>query len=206
LDKSNHTIILPVGYFAPVSYFAMRKQYDCVLQVHENYQKRTIRNRAVISSANGPVTLSVPLMKGKTKLPISKVQISYHEAWHRNHLKTIRSAYATSPYFEFYYDKIEDVLSTKPQGLLELYDAIDKICCNILDIEMMKHTAAFRQENVSNIDIAHDSKVYSVEESGYEQVFGSKFPFLPDLSIMDLFFNLGPESITYLKNLKLTFS
>lgn len=206
MKNTNQTIILPVAYFAPISYYALRKQYNCILQMHENYQKRTIRNRTSISSANGPVTLSVPLQKGKTKLPISEVQISYEEDWHNNHLKTIRSAYGTSPYFDFYYHKIEDVLIKRNEyQLIELYKEIDLLCCKILGLEKINYTESYTQSEDTHINFAQNNDSISMESVSYEQVFSSKFPFQHDLSIMDLFFNLGPESITYLKNVKLTF-
>lgn len=180
--------------------------YPYMIEASENYQKRSIRNRAYILSSNGPICLSVPLEKGKTKNIISEVIIAYHENWQSNHRTAIVSAYGTAPYFDYYYPYIEQILSNKYNRLLEMYEALHSFVCRIIGLDMGKYTNVFdmNPEIIRPIFIGK-TKSISLESPIYTQVFSDRFDFEPDLSILDLIFNMGPETMQYLRATTLSF-
>jgi len=107
--------IQSVQCFGPVSFFTKYKLSEKVwIEMHENYQKRSWRNRYQILSSQGPEMMSIPLVKGKNeKQPVSEVRIAYDEPWVTRQLQTLRSAYGKSPYFEDIFPDIERILHKK---------------------------------------------------------------------------------------------
>ncbi|MBT8232953.1 MAG: hypothetical protein HKO66_11960 [Saprospiraceae bacterium] len=187
--------IVPISIFGPVVKFALIKHYKAQIEKCESYQKRSLRNRLVILSANGPLTLSVPLKKGKNNLPIEKVEIAYDEDWQRDHLRSIMSAYGNSPYFEYYYDSIKDIYNQKRTYLMEFgLDTVNFIN-KILGIDSYKLTTRYIKSQEVKFDMRNKEFNFNYHQVPYFQVFEDKFNFTPNLSILDLIFNLGPESI-----------
>ena len=177
-----------------------------MIEAYENYQKRSIRNRAYILSSNGPICLSVPLEKGKTKKLISEVKIAYHENWQSNHRTAIVSAYGTAPYFDYYYPDIEQILSTKYDTLISLFEAIQSFVCRTIGIENGMYTQAYDRNSKTQRPIfIGKTKSITFNSSGYTQVFSDRFAFHADLSILDLIFNKGPEATQYLRATTLRF-
>lgn len=161
-----------------------------LIDLHENYQKRSYRNRYDILTSNGKQSLSIPLKKGKNeKQRIDEVLISYDENWPNQHLHAIRSAYGKSPYFEHYFPLIETLLKNRFEKLVELNDASLRKLLKTLRL---------------NIDVAYtstfipDKHLVIYTEKRYPQVFEYKFDFTKNLSIIDLLFNTGPEATYYL--------
>lgn len=187
--------ILPISYFGPVRFFQLLNSHKCQIEQHENYQKRTIRNRTNILSANGVLTLSVPLQKGKTNSPIKLTKISYDEPWQRLHLKSIRSAYSSAPYFDYYYDEISNILNQEFLTLFDLDIATIGLAKEAGLISELAFTEKF-ERNLSN-DVL-DMRAVNVWSSSavrpYNQVFEDKYGFIADLSLLDALFNLGPEA------------
>jgi len=180
--------------------------YAYMIEVNENYQKRSIRNRAYILSSNGPICLSVPLEKGKTKKHISEVKIAYHENWQSNHRTAIVSAYGTAPYFDYYYPYIEQILTTKYDSLISLFEAIQSFICRTIGIEAGIYTRVYDRgpKSIRPVFIGK-AKSITLKSSGYTQVFSDRFAFNADLSILDLIFNRGPEAMQYLRATTLSF-
>lgn len=179
-------------------------KYKAFVEVHETYQKRSIRNRAELASANGRLDISVPLKKGKTQLPIGEVLISYDEPWAIHHLKVIKSAYGSAPYFDYYYPKVEKLLQLQYDKLLDLNMEVLRFFQE-LGYSPEVHTS---QSYVTQEQVADNGKWVdkrSFDSVGYEglpaynQVFEAKYGFLSGLSALDLLFNVGPEGAAYLK-------
>jgi len=215
-QKDNELIpkifLLPICYFGPLSYYIAKKQYEHQIEIHETFQKRTIRNRAQIIGANGIQTLSVPLLKGKTQKQITDVQIAYHEDWIGNHLKTIRSAYGTAPYFDYYFPSLSSVLQKKRGLLYELFMDIEAYLVNKgFSFSPSSKTTSYTQHPNSAptdkplIDLRNGFKPLSIEPYEYIQVFEEKHGFIKDMSILDLLFNLGPEANAFLSQCTMTF-
>ena len=100
--------ILPSVYWGSIEWYAHIMQRECVLDLGENYVKRSERNRAAILSANGPMRLTVHVMNGnRPQQPVRDVRIDYSKRWQHQHWVSILSAYKSSPYFDHYAEHIE---------------------------------------------------------------------------------------------------
>jgi len=208
MEKSNG-ILLSTAYFAPVRYFAKLAVYpEVYIEQHENFIKQTYRNRTVILGANGPISLIVPVEKGREqKIRIKDLRISYDEEWQRNHWRTIFSAYNSSPFFEYYADDLQSFFLKKSKYLLDYNQHITETILEILEIPVtLKLTDDFEHlpENYLNFREKINPKVHKntldpeFSAQPYTQVFSEKFGFIPDLSILDLLFNEGPSAHQHL--------
>lgn len=188
-------MILPVAYFGPVLYYKLRLQYPHLIEIHENFQKRSIRNRCTILSANGPQVLSVPLQKGKTKNKITEVKVAYHEDWTTKHLRSLESAYRSAPYYEFYIDKIKAILISKPILLYQLFKDIDNFLqSQISQLNLVTTEKYHTTCNEEYLDFRSNIKLENFKVIHYNQVFEDKYGYTENLSILDLLFNVGPET------------
>ena len=203
---TQHTgILLSTAYFAPVRYFSKLAVYpEIYIEQYENFVKQTYRNRTVILGANGPISLIVPVEKGRSqKVKIKDLRIAYDEEWQRNHWRTIFSAYNSSPFFEYYADDIEMFFRKKHEFLFDFNQQITEILLETLEIPIQLNlTEDFEQvpENCLNFREQISPKTHLITPDAhfiaqpYTQVFTEKFGFVPDLSILDLLFNEGPSA------------
>ncbi|NBB88666.1 MAG: hypothetical protein GVX96_02615, partial [Bacteroidetes bacterium] len=135
----------------PIEFFALLYGSNSILclEAHENYQKRSWRNRSIIMGPQGTQLLSVPLEKGKNnKMPIQSVRIAKGEEWKKQHLKSIYNNYKSAPYFDHYFPKIEDQYQKK-QLLLWNWN-LDWIYFwkeNLGFYFSVEHTSTFGQRN-----------------------------------------------------------
>lgn len=196
--------LLPLSYFGPISHFAVNAQLDAKFEIHETYQKSSFRNKCQILGSNGVLDLSVPLRKGKTSTAIQNVKIAYDENWVDNHLKTIKSAYGTSPYYDYYFNYIEELLKQKVIHLFDLNVSMMEWLKNLGVLPEISFTERFDKElGTDVVDLRNRKLQLEYQCKPYDQVFSDKFGFVKELSILDLLFNLGPESPAYLKEIKL---
>lgn len=206
-DKSG--ILLSTAYFPPVQYLAKILKYENVfIEQYENFTKQTYRNRCKILAANGPVSLIVPVVKGRgSKIKIRDLKISYDTDWQRNHWRTIFSAYNSSPFFEFYRDDIYPFFEKKWKYLFDFNQAILEAICDLTEINCnVELTGDFEKTDSSTLNFreaispkkqkAKRDKYFHPQK--YTQVFAEKFGFVPNLSILDLLFNEGPNSYNIL--------
>lgn len=176
------------------------------LQVKNRYQKQTYRNRTSIYGANGILNLIIPVKRNKDKEPLidQKAEISFEEAWQKNHWKSIVIAYRSSPFFEFYSNELEAVFFTKPKFLVDFNTMLLKVLFDWLDIE--KNITISSNLDYNNIadTLISAKKTSLINLPKYSQVFDTKSSFLPNLSTLDLVFNLGPDAIYYLSEIDFT--
>lgn len=208
----NSPLIFPTAYFGPVQYFARIAAEDYfIIEQYDHYIRQTYRNRCVILGANGKITLSIPIIKEKnTKTLIKDVRIDYSTSWQRIHKQSIHSAYRNAPYFEFYFDEYEWIYEKKINFLLDLNTRITEKVINQLDLKSkwdfsqeflpISSPQDFRNLISPKISFEDDLQFLPIR---YFQVFSDKFDFVPNLSILDLLLNTGPEAKAILgKSLK----
>jgi len=203
-------LLLSTAYFGPVHYYARYLKHPKVyIEQFEHFNKQTYRNRCIILGANGPLSLVVPVVKGREKkIVIKDLKISYDENWQHNHWRSIFSAYNSSPFFEYYKDEIYYIFNRKWGFLIDLNQKIHSIICELLEIENKNvFTESFEiiNDNTCNLRDIISPKNKTLKDSvfrpaKYTQVFSEKFGFIPNLSILDLLFNEGPNSYTLLES------
>ncbi len=202
-------VLLSTAYFPPIIYFShIIQSSEVIIEKEENFQKQTYRNRCVILGANGTLNLTVPVQHDEPKIKISRLKISYHSHWQLVHFRAIESAYRNSPFYEYYIDEFSPFFQKQFSSLFEFNSAILNVCLCLLNYKgKVTFTDEFLKEDK---DVENDFRFslspkiaadnYAFPE--YHQVFIEKFGFIPNLSILDLIFNLGPESGDYLKSIK----
>jgi len=203
--------LLSTTYLGPVQYYTKLIKYaKVIIEQHENFSKQSYRNRCVILGANGPLTLSVPVAKDHNKkIQINDLKISYETNWQMNHWRSIVSAYNHSPYFEFYEDDFAPFYHQKFEYLMDFNNQLQQTILDFLQLTIKpEFTSEFIElPNENTIDLRdgiHPKKSKQIEDNSFEaqnyvQVFSDKFEFNPNLSILDLLFNEGPNSTNILK-------
>ena len=204
------SILYSTGYFLDINMFAFYLgNHPIIIEQHENYQKRSSRNRCQLLGPQGLLNMSVPLKKGKhQQLSIKEVEISYAEDWVRQHLRTLSNCYSSSPFYE-YYPQILDILNDRPKYLWQLNYSLLECILDILNYDGdIALSESYVREPYNNFIDLRDNKSTDLIIKSYDvypQVFDSKMDFHPNISILDLIYNMGPEAETYLKNLSITF-
>ena len=198
--------LFTTAYFPCVSYMACFLADDeAMIEVYETYHKQTYRNRCLVMTANGVEHLSVPVVKVNGNHTMTKdIAISYTAPWQQVHRRCLESAYKAAPYFDHYYPYIEPLFSQKFERLIDLNDTALKAILKILKIKKeILHTEDYVRTTENDFREAFSPKK-AVDPSlfpVYYQVFNTKFPFAPDLSILDLLFNEGPNATSHLSPL-----
>ncbi len=204
------TPLLSPTYFGPIQWYQKLYRYPQVLiEQHESFQKQTYRNRCLIATAQGIQALTVPVEHS------DKIIISDHGNWRHLHWQAITSAYGDSPFLEYYEDDLRPFFFERRWEYLFDYnwDICQKMC-DLIDIHpKLTKTDKFvknihsTEENPSQeplIDfrdaIRPKKPVPDADFNPlpYYQVFQQHHGFLPNLSILDLLLNMGPEAIFYL--------
>ena len=202
-------VLLSTAYFAPVPFYAVvAKSTEIYVEQFENYAKQTFRNRCEIMGANGSIPLIVPVAKSRVhKILIKDLKISYDADWQRTHWRTIFSAYGSSPYFDYFKDDIVPFFEVKEKFLLDHNLKIHDTICALLEIEnnaILTSDFETIPKNVINLReiISPKNKLLNrqFQTERYTQVFSEKINFIPNLSILDLLFNEGPNSFNILEN------
>ena len=200
-------LLLSTAYLPPVQYISLLSDAEEIfIEKEENYIKQTYRNRCIILTANGPMTLSVPVKRGSVhKTNIKDIEIDYSKRWQSVHLMAIKSAYQSSAFYEYYYERFEKAILNNHRFLLDLnLVSLNEILVMMKMESRITYTSHF--EPISN-DL-HDYR-YQInpksqknkslfEAKKYFQLFQGESGFLPNLSIIDLIFNTGPEAVNFL--------
>ena len=197
--------LLPTAYFGPISYYAILLQYpNCSIELHEHFVKQSIRNRCDIYGANGKLQLTIPKQrKGSDKTIIKEIQISCKQDWQKQHWTAIQSAYNSSPYFEYYKDELQPFFEKEEILLIDFNHKLMVVILKLLQEEKeVKTTTEYLHKG--NFSDFRNHKWNTEKQEKYDQVFMEKHGFITNLSILDLLFNLGPESADYLHNLAIS--
>lgn len=192
--------IFSTAYAAPTSYYKSLLQCDNrLLEINEHFIKQTIRNRCEIATSNGILILTVPLSQRKNNMLVNEVCISYQNNWQRQHIKSLETAYQSSPFFEFYIDDLKLAYQFQPKFLIDWNNSIHQLILKWLKLKIeFKHTDTYNKVYENAIDFRKNDWI-NFEALNYHQVFESKLGFIGHLSIFDLIFNCGNQSLAYLK-------
>ena len=205
--------LLSSAYFAPIQWYQKLNRYDvCLIEQHDHFVKQTYRNRCVIATANGVQTLSIPVEKfDDVKCEMKDVRISDHDNWRHQHWNALLSAYGESPFFEYYQDDICPFYEKKWKFLFDFNMEITHTLCELLDIQSdIRPTEEFLPMDKTGETVLPYADFREVIRpkrpladadfvpKPYYQVYEQKIGFQPNLSILDLLFNMGNESIFFL--------
>lgn len=197
-------MLLTTTYLGPVSWYANLYHADeVIIEAHEYYQKQTLRNRCIIATDQGPQMLSAFVEKGnKAKMPIQEVRLSNHNNWQQQHLYAWATYYGASPFYEYYIDDLKEVFLNGHDGtLFGMNEALRKHICNEIGFSPnVRYSTEWLGIPVEGFTSETSDHGDSFKGRQYYQVatVTGKQSFMNNMSILDLLFNLGPESLVYL--------
>lgn len=198
---TSQPLLTELTYLGPISHYARMLAHGAVrLEQHEHYVKRSYRNRVRLLTANGPITLSIPLVKGKnSQLPITEVAIAFQEDWAGQHWRTIMSAYGRAPFFEHYADELEALYRAPATLLWDWNRRLMDWALAALQLDLsVELTAMYESSPAMCVDGRHvilpnrPTTLDGWQPQPYPQVFEDRYGFVADLSILDLVFCCGP--------------
>jgi len=203
-------ILLQPTYFSPIlQYVAIANANEIILETEDNFQKQTYRNRCYIYTAQGKKLLNVPVQHAKEiKQKTQDVKIDYKDNWHKQHLKTLQTAYSSSPFYEFYIEDLLPIFEKKIHFLLDLNFLAHEIIMDALQLEIpiKKTTEYVKESKILDLrNLAEDKPKITYSLERYIQVFSENHGFISNLSILDLIFMEGPNALNYLEKQKITF-
>ncbi len=200
-------LLIELHYLPPISWFIHALKYESVLiELHENFEKSTYRNRCYIAGPDGKLRLTIPLQHGRNqRTKFSEVKIAYDSDWQKIHWSSLCSCYRNSPYFEYYEDMFEHFYRQRFDLLFTFNLELLKVIIRLLKIDLtIDFTKTFVKETGNSfVDMRSKLLPNHAPEfdhlPGYHQVFQDRTGFLQDLSIVDLLFNEGPNSALFLR-------
>jgi WbqC-like protein family len=214
-----NSILIEAHFFPSVEYLARCVQADSVvIEAHEHFQKSSYRNRCHIAGANGLQVLSVPLRRNRDNenmkilrdieapKSIQNIKIAYDTDWQRQHWRTLQTAYGSAPFWDFYAPVFERFFTEKFEFLLDYNVEILKTVFKLLKIEKVTNislstTYASIFTEGSDFRQTIQPKTHDAANAvSYSQLFNDRYPFLPNLSVLDLLFCCGNQSLSVLKN------
>ena len=194
--------IFNLPYFGSIYHWAqLLTNGTNIIEAHGNYLRRTFRNRVTIMSANGPISLTIPVYSNNDA-PYIKTQINYSTDWVSEHINAFRSAYNASPFYEYYEDDLIAIYNKKHNSLWQLNIDLMQLIMQLLQVNFeYTFSETFEKNPTNTIDfrnaIGHnnlDILTKNISKIPYYQVFANKYGFINGLSILDLIFNMGPEA------------
>jgi WbqC-like protein family len=212
--KKMNPILIESQFFPPIDYFARCIQTDSVIiEAHEHFQKGSYRNRCHIAGANGLQVLSVPLRRSTKDIKndigdirgIKNVQIAYDVDWQKQHWRTLQTAYGSAPFWDFYAPVFERFFTQKFDYLLDYNVEILKTAFKLLKIEKAVNVSlsttyeGVYTEGSDLRNTIHPKIKNELNPIIYSQLFNDRYAFMPDLSVLDLLFCCGNQSISILK-------
>lgn len=202
--KANLTLLSSL-YLAPLEYYSIFNKHDkVVIEINDNYQKQSYRNRCIIAGPNGPQSLSIPIEKPNgNKCLMKDIRIAEHGNWRHLHWNAIISAYNSSPFFQYYEDDFRPFYEKKITFLHDLNEQLRSLICRFIGINKeVSYSESYIKDPLECVvdlrESIHPKRKSDFKINPYYQVFSHKLGFQNNLSIIDLLFNMGNESLYYL--------
>ena len=202
--------LLSSTYFGPIQWYQKLNRYDeCLIERHESFIKQTYRNRMIIPTTNGPLSLTIPT-NHDISLSMKDIRISDHANWRHVHWNALLSAYGESPFFEYYQDDIRPFFEKKYEFLFDFNMETTEKMIELLDI---RPKISITEAYIQSKELEEEDEIKDFRDAirpkkplpdaefvpkRYYQVYGQKHGFQPNMSILDLLFNEGNEAIFYL--------
>tara|TARA_B100001057_G_C22792016_1_gene927979 strand:+ start:899 stop:1549 length:651 start_codon:yes stop_codon:yes gene_type:complete len=200
--KSNLFLLTPC-YFAPISHWNIIKSGKVIWEVNQNYLKQSLRNRTYIYGPNKILKLIIPIRHQINKLPLNKTLIDNSFNWQKQHWSAIQTSYNSSPFFEFYKYELKSLYSNEFLKLEDFNFKCIELILDWLEIKLKLVKTSIYRENYNHcVDfrmMSNKSHKDNFNSKKYIQVFSKSNGFKSNLSILDLIFNVGPETNEYLK-------
>ncbi|HNW97868.1 MAG TPA: WbqC family protein [Bacteroidales bacterium] len=202
--NNNSYNIFSTAYLPPISVISKINIYKCIyIDIYENYVKQTFRNRCHILSANGKLSLSIPVKKVNGNHTLTKdIEIDNSQPWQKIHWRAIESAYSNSPFFLYYRDAFEPFYLMETKYLIDFNNELLNLILKLTGIKTeILFSEKYFQPSINIIDLRNSispKKENNISSKKYNQVFSEKFDFINDLSIIDLLFNEGKFCKEYL--------
>jgi len=207
-----NAVLLSTTYFGPIQWYQKLYRADeAWIEQHEHFVKQTYRSRCIIATTQGTQALSIPIEHPMCNVQcstfnvqrIKDIRISDHGNWRHLHWNALQSAYGESPFFEYYEDDLRPFFEKRWTFLFDFNEAIREKLCELLDISPVvrfteKYVSDYASDYREAINPKHPAPDPDFQPRRYYQVYEAKHGFLPNLSIVDLLFNMGPESVFYL--------
>ena len=202
--------LLSSTYFGPIQWYQKLNRYDeCLIERHESFIKQTYRNRMIIPTTNGPLSLTIPT-NHDISLSMKDIRISDHANWRHVHWNALLSAYGESPFFEYYQDDIRPFFEKKYEFLFDFNMETTEKMIELLDI---RPKISITEAYIQSKELEEEDEIKDFRDAirpkkplpdaefapqRYYQVYEQKHGFQPNMSILDLLFNEGNEAIFYL--------
>jgi hypothetical protein len=201
-------ILLSSAYLAPVQYYTKLLQCkgNAYIEAYDSYTKQTYRNRCVIVDANGPLALTIPTEKtAEGKCLMRDIRISDHGNWRHRHWNALEAAYRHTPFFLYYEDDFRPFYEQKIESLYDFNMGLTRLVCQLIGIDtpLLPTTEYEGASCLTDLrECIHPKQAWEADKEfapkEYYQVFKDKHEFIANMSIVDLLFNMGPESILIL--------
>lgn len=197
-------------YLAPIPVYAQLYAGEgFLIDGSSPFIKQTYRNRAVIATENGTLPLTIPVVHDGGRTAMRDVRISEHGNWRHQHWNALVSAYRNSPFFEYYADDFAHFYEERDGFLMDFNMRLHSVVCELAGIERAVRDVAEHEVSLLSGEGAFCDVRYLAEpkvladravsaSQPYYQVFAGRNGFIPGLSIVDLLFNMGPESLIVL--------
>jgi len=204
------TLLHPAYFPSILQMAAVAQSKKVIFEAKDNYQKQTYRNRTYIAHSNGILLLNVPILHIKNGLrqKSKDVRVENNFPWQTQHWKSLQSAYRTSPFFEFYEDELSPIFHYKVDSLFEHNLKVHELMCELIGLSPEFGYTEIYENDITSIDarvLINAKSKFDTIFAPYKQVLQPEGEFIPNLSILDLLCNEGPNAIEYLENIPLDF-
>lgn len=199
-------ILIESQYFPSIAYFSLLANSEQVhIDIHENFEKQSYRNRTHIIGANQVQSLSVPVNHAGRKIPIHQLQIDHQQKWMNNHWRAIQSAYGKAPFFDYYGEYFRDEFQRKHERLIGFNQSLLTLCLKLLKLKLNVVETQIYEKTTPEGVIDFRSQIHPKKSLDtlawfrpelYHQIFGKDF--VPNMSILDLLFCTGPDALEVL--------